>query len=135
MTVELGDRLDRDAGAVERAAKGPSEGVVGEVEPGAVADLVDHRTVEAVAPLRVVSSDRTVLVVAPDQELLGDLPGRVVVVDLGDDLVAPGDPPLEHRPGVRVEGDAPPLAVPLTLAADGDVALAGVVVEVDVDET
>ena len=33
-----------------------------------------------------------------------------------------------------MERDAPPLAVPLPLAADGDVALAGVLVEVDVDE-
>ena len=55
-------------------------------------------------------------------------------MDLGDDLVTPGNPPLEHCPGVRVERDAPPLAVPLPLAADGDVALAGVLVEVDVDE-
>ena len=134
VAVELGDRLDRDAGAVERAAEGSSEGVVGEVESGAVADLVDHRTVQAVTPFGVVSPGRAILVMPPDQELLGDLPGRVVGMDLGDDLVAPGDPPLEHRPGVRMERDAPPLAVPLPLAADGDVALAGVLVEVDVDE-
>ena len=134
VAVELGDRLDRDAGTVERAAEGPPEGVVGEVKPGAVADLVDHSAVQAVASLGVVSTGRAVLVVAPDQELLGDLPGRVVYVDLLDDVVAPGDPPLEHRSGVRMERDAPPLAVPLSLAADGDVALARVVVEVDVHE-
>lgn len=55
-------------------------------------------------------------------------------MNLLDDVVASGDPSLEHRPGVRVEWDAPPLAVPLALAADRDVALAGVVVEVDVHE-
>lgn len=32
-----------------------------------------------------------------------------------------------------MERDAPPLAVPLALAADGDVALARVIIEVDVD--
>lgn len=134
VAVELGDRLDRDFGAVEPAAEGPPEGVVGELEPGTVADLVDHRAVQAVASLGVEAACGAVVVVPPDEELLGDLPGRVVGVDLVDDLVAPGDPALEDGLGLRVERDAPPLALPLALAADGDVAPAGVGVEVDVGE-
>ena len=55
-------------------------------------------------------------------------------MNLRDDVVALGDPALEDGPGVRMEWDASPLAVPLTLPADGDVALAGVVVEMDVHE-
>ena len=108
--------------------------MVGELEPGTVADLVDHRAVEAVTPLGVASGGGGVLVVAPDQELLGDLPRWVEFVHSGDDLVAPGDPAIEDLLGVRVERDAPPLAVPLALPADGDVALAGVLVEVNVRE-
>ena len=52
----------------------------------------------------------------------------------GDNLVAPGNPALEDLLGVRVERDAPPLAVALALPADGDIALAGIIVEVDVRE-
>lgn len=108
--------------------------MVGELEPGTVTDLVDHRAVEAVAPLSVAPGGGGVLVVAPDQELLRDHPQMVELMHSGDDLVAPGDPALEDLLGVRMERDAPPLAVSLPLSADGDVALAGVVVEVNVGE-
>ena len=115
--------------------QGPPEGVVGELEFSVVADLVDHRAVEAVSPLGVAPGGGGVLVVAPDQELLGNLPRGVELVHPGDDLVTSGDPTIEDLLGVRVERNAPPLAVPLALSTNGDVILARILVEVDVRET
>lgn len=134
MAVELGNRLDRDAGTVERAAECPPESVIGELESGTVADLVDNCAVEAVTSLGIASSGGAVVVVAPDQEFIGNLPRGVELVHPGDDLVASGNPAPKDLLGVWVERDASPLAVPLAFPADGDIALAGVFVEVDVSE-
>ena len=53
VVVELRNRLDRGPRVIEVAAERPSEGVVAEVHLKAVADLVDHRTIQAVTPLGV----------------------------------------------------------------------------------
>ena len=117
---------------VQVAAERPSEGVVAEVHPEAVADLVDHSAVQAVASLGVCTAGGLVNVVAPDQQVVRDRPGRIVRPDPRDDFGTLLQPGPEDPLTVRMEGDGPPLPLPAALAADRDGALAGVVAEVDV---
>lgn len=53
------------------AAEGPPDGVVTEVHPEAVADLVDHRAVQAVASLGVCPASGLVYIVAQISRLSG----------------------------------------------------------------
>ena len=117
---------------VQVAAERPSEGVVAEVHPEAVADLVDHRTVQAVTPFGVCTAGGLVYIVAPDQQVVRDRPCGIVRPDPRDYLRTLFQPGPEDPLAVRMEGDGPPLPLPTAFAADRDGALAGVVAEVNV---
>ena len=117
---------------VQVAAERSPEGVVAEVHPEAVADLVDYRAVQAVASLGVCPAGGLVDVMSPDQQVVRDRPCGIVRPDPRDYLRTLIQPGSEDPLAVWMEGDGPPLPLRAALAADRDGALAGVVAEVDV---
>ena len=132
MAVELRNRLNRGPRVIEVATERPSESVVAEVHLKAVADLVDHRTIQAVTPPGVGPSSGLVDIMTPNQQVVRDRPGGIVRPDSRDYLGTLLQPGPEDPLAVRMEGDGPPLPLPTTLAAERDGALARVIAEVDV---
>lgn len=92
-----------------------------------------HGTIEAVALVGVWSSRRLAVVVTPEDEFVRDPPRGVVRVHLGYHPVAFLEPSFEDLLGQGMERDVPPLAVTLTLTADGEEVLLRIIADMDVD--
>ena len=135
VSVQFGYGLDGGSGMVEVASEGPSQSMVLEIQSDAVTDLVYDTTINAVPPFRVRTASGLVHVVAPDQQVVGRDPSRIVGSDTGDHLGACLQPSSENLLTFRVERNGPPLTFTTTLSTDRDGLLARIFVKMDVTYT
>ena len=135
VSIQFGYGFNRSSGMVEVASEGPSQSMVLEIQSDAITDLVYDTTIYAVPSFCVCTASGLVHVVAPNQQVVGRNPSRIVGSDAGDHLGACLQPPSEDLLAFRMERNGPPLTFTTTLSTDRDGLLARIFVEMDVTYT